>query len=263
LAEIHPSAIVDSRAELADDVHVGPFCVIDGPVRIGSGTRLKSHVVVEGRTIIGEGNTIFPFAVIGVVPQDLKFSGEPAQTIIGDNNIIRESVTIHRGTAASNQTVVGDQNLLMAYCHVAHDCVVGDHVIMANAATLAGHVTVEDHATIGGLVGVHQFTTIGGHCYIGGGSMITKDVLPFVVVFSYPSVRVGAVNVIGMQRRGFDPEAIKLVKRAYRFIFRSGLSTSNAVKRIREELEPTPEIEHILDFIEKSDRGLLYDTAKN
>ncbi len=261
MAEIHSSAVIDPRAELADDVIVGPYCVVEGPVRIGSGTRLKSHVVVEGDTVIGERNTIFPFTTIGVVPQDLKFHGEEVRTIIGDDNVIRESVSIHRGTAASGKTVVGDHNLLMANVHVAHDCVIGNHVIMANAATPAGHVTIQDYAIVGGLVGIHQFTTIGGHCYIGGGALITKDVLPFVVVFSYPSARVGAVNVVGMQRQGFTEEQIRQVKRAYRIIFRSGLSTANAVKRIREELELTDEVRTILEFTEGSERGLLYDSS--
>ncbi len=255
--QIHSTAIVDPRAELAEDVVIGPYTIIDGPVRIGPRTHVHSHSVIEGLTTIGADNKIFPFTSIGVVPQDLKFAGETTETIIGDRNTIRESVTIHRGTAESMRTVVGNDCLLMAMTHVAHDCVVGDHVIMANVAALAGHVVVEDWAIIGGLVAVVQFVTVGAHCYIGAGGIITKDVPPFMLVFSNPEPRVGTINLVGLKRRGFDKDRLSALKQAYRLLYRSGLNNSQAVERIRGEVEQTEDIRQLLRFIKNSTVGII------
>jgi UDP-N-acetylglucosamine acyltransferase len=255
--EVHPSAIVHPEARLAEDVVVGPFSCVGPGVSIGAGTVLKSHVVVEGPTTIGERNTVFPFAVIGVVPQDLKFAGEPSETVIGDSNSIREGVTIHRGTRATMRTVVGSGCLLMAYSHVAHDCELGSGVILANLATLAGHVTVEDHATIGGLTGVQQFNRIGAYSYTGGGCMVTQGVPPFMRVYNYPTTHVGSINEIGLRRHGFSDERVGLIKRAYRLLYRSGLAPKAALERIKAELEPGEDIARLTAFLESADRGIV------
>jgi UDP-N-acetylglucosamine acyltransferase len=257
MPEVHPSSIVHPETRLAEDVVVGPFSCVGPGVTIGAGTVLKSHVVIEGPTKIGERNTIFPFAVIGVVPQDLKFEGEPSETIIGDSNTIREGVTIHRGTQANKRTVVGSGCLLMAYSHVAHDCVVGSGVILANVATLAGHVTVEDHAIIGGLTGVQQFNQVGAYSYTGGGCMVTQAVPPFMRVYNYPTTHVGSINEVGLRRHGFSDERVSLIKRAYRILYRSGLAPRGALERIRTELEPNEDIARLTAFLEGADRGIV------
>ena len=254
---IHPLAQVSKDAELAPGVWIGPYCVVGPEVSIGSGTRLISHVVVDGRTVIGKGNTVFPFSSIGMVPQDLKYHGEPSSVIIGDNNTIRESVTIHRGTEGGGMvTRIVDQNLLMAYCHVAHDCLLGSRIIMANAANLAGHIVIEDGAIIGGLSGIHQFVRIGTLSMIGGMSGVPKDVPPYVWASGNRAFLYG-LNLEGLKRARVSPETISHLKKAYQILFRSGLSQKEAVKKVTEVLPSSTEIGQLLEFLRQSERGVI------
>lgn len=253
---IHPSAIVSSKAQIDEDVTVGPFSIIEENVTIQSGTRIGSHVLISGRTVIGSDCVIHHGAVLGTVPQDLKFEGEDTSLEIGDRTVIREYATLNRGTKNRWKTVVGNDCLIMAYAHVAHDCILGNHVIMANVASLAGHVTIEDFAILGGLVPVHQFVRIGQHSLVGGGYRVPKDVVPFVRAAGDPLKPVG-LNIIGLQRRGFSEETLACLKDAYRILFRSGLNTSQAVERIRAELESCEVIQALLKFIEESERGII------
>jgi UDP-N-acetylglucosamine acyltransferase len=253
---IHATAIIDPDARLADDVEVGPWCRIGGQVRIGTGCCLDSHVVIGGPSEIGAGNRFFPFSTIGLDPQDLKYGGEPTRLHIGSGNTIREYVSIHRGTVeGGGETRIGDRNLLMAGAHVAHDCTLGNDIIMANAATLAGHVVIEDHATIGAFSGVHQFCRIGCHGYVGGYSVITKDVLPYSKTVSRRETRVYGVNTIGLERKGFDRDRIATIERVFRLLGRSGLNTSQALEAIRQESE-SADGHLIVEFIETSSRGI-------
>jgi len=220
MPKIHPTAVIEPGAQLADDAVIGPFCFVGSKVTIGAGTRLVSHVAILGRTTLGKHNTVWPQAVLGADPQDLKFRGEDSQLVIGDHNQIRESVTMQLGTENGGwYTRVGSHNLIMVGCHVAHDCEVGDHVVMANAVGLAGHVIVEDHASIGGAVGVHHFVTFGAHCFVGGMSRIVHDVPPFMIAEGDPAA-VRAINIIGLTRRGFTPIQIETLKSAHRRLFR-------------------------------------------
>jgi UDP-N-acetylglucosamine acyltransferase len=253
---IHPTAIVNPEADIATDVFIGPFCRVGDRVRIGAGCRLDSHVVIEGPTAIGENNRFFPFGTIGLQPQDLKFHGEETFLTIGSHNVFREYVNVHRGTHGGGaHTKIGDHNFFMAFAHVAHDCIIGNHVIMANAATLGGHVIVEDHATIGAFSGVHQFCRIGTHGYVGGYSVITKDVLPYSKTVSERNTRAFGVNTIGLERKGFTPEQICRIKEAFRMLLQSKLNTSQAVEAIRQ-LGDSPEVRVLLHFIETSSRGV-------
>jgi UDP-N-acetylglucosamine acyltransferase len=254
---IHPTSIVSPEAKLGADVYVGPFCRIDDRVVIGDRCRFDSHVVVEGPSIIGSDNHFYPFCVIGVPPQDLKYSGEETFLTIGSHNVFREYVNIHRGTkGGGGHTRVGDHNFLMVAAHVAHDCVIGNHVLMANAATLAGHVTIEDHATIGAYSGVHQFCRVGVHGYVGSYSVITKDVLPYSKTVSERNTQAFGVNTIGLERKGFSVEQIAGINAAFRLLLRSKLNTSQALEAIRER-QATPELQVLIDFIESSDRGII------
>ena len=220
MPKIHPTAVVEPGAQLADDVVVGPFCFVGEKATIGQGTRLVSHVAILGRTTLGVHNTVWPQAVLGADPQDLKFHGEDSQLVVGDHNQIREAVTMQLGTENGGWfTRVGSRNLIMVGCHVAHDCEVGDHVVMANAVGLAGHVVVEDHASIGGAVGVHHFVTFGAHCFVGGMSRIVHDVPPFMIAEGDPAA-VRAVNTIGLSRRGFTPQQLDILKSAHRRLYR-------------------------------------------
>lgn len=220
MPKIHPTAVVESTAELADDVEVGPFCAVGPKVRIGAGSRLVSHVAIMGRTTLGEGNTIWPQATLGADPQDLKFRGEETELIIGDHNDIRELVTMHLGTAnGGGVTRVGNDNLIMGGSHVAHDCILGNHIIMANNVGLAGHVHVEDHANIGGAVGVHHFVTFGQYCFVGGMSRVVQDVPPFMIAEGAPCV-IRGVNAIGLRRHRFSDESVENLKDSYRRLFR-------------------------------------------
>ena len=260
---IHPTAIIDPGAELDRSVIVGPYSIIEKGVRIGARTEIKSHTVISGPTSIGAGNVIGPFATIGAPPQDLKYRGEDSTLVIGDNNQIREYVSIHRGTAAgSNETLVGSNNLLMGYVHIAHDCVVGDHAILANGATMAGHVIVNDRAIIGGLVGVHQFSRIGRHCYIGGLSGISLDVPPFVIVSGIrKEMRVSGINKVGLKRYGYDNNTIRNLDRAYKIIFLShNLLLKDALEHTLEEIPDCEPVTHLVEFFRTSKQGVIRST---
>lgn len=254
---IHPTAIIAPGASLDATVTVGPFAIIGEHVSIEAGTIIGPHTVIEGRTEIGRDNHIFQFASIGAIPQDLKYRGEESILKIGDRNRIREFVTIHLGTEdGGGVTTVGSDNLLMAYAHVAHDCSVGDHVILANAATLAGHVQVDDYAILGGLSAVHQFTRIGCHVMASGGSMIAQDVAPYSIVQGDRAKTVG-LNTTGLKRRGFSDEALATIKTMYKLVFRTGLKLEEAIRRIEETCDiNTKEVNMYLKFLKKSERGL-------
>jgi UDP-N-acetylglucosamine acyltransferase len=254
--KIHPTAIISPDCELAEGVEIGPYAVIGPDVHIGENTVIGSHVVIEAHTDIGARCRVFQFASIGVQPQDLKFRGEATRVVIGNDNTIREFVTIHRATVSDiGVTIIGDHNLIMAYSHIAHNCKLGNHVIMVNAANLAGHIHVEDYAIIGGLTGIHQFTRIGAHCIIGGASAISKDVAPYLLV-SGNRARPHGLNLIGLKRRGFKEGTIRALKDAYRLIFRSSLLLRTALEKVRNEVEDCPEVRHFVEFIEQSKRGI-------
>jgi len=253
---IHQTAIIDSQAELASGVEVGPYSIIGPQVKIGRNTKIGPHVVIDGWTHIGEGCTVFQFASIGALPQDLKYKGEESWVIMGNNNTIREFVTINRGTSWSQgKTTIGNNNFFMAYSHVAHDCKIGNHVILANAATLAGHITIEDCAIVGGLVGVHQFVRLGCHSIIGGGSGVNKDVPPYMMANGQRAKLYG-LNTTGLQRHHFSEEALTNLKKAYRIIFRSGITLEKASDQLAHEVENSPEVKHLIHFIESSERGI-------
>lgn len=257
MAGIDPRAVVDPDAELAEEVEVGPYAVIGPKVRIGRGTRIGAHAVIEGETEIGERCRIFPFAAIGTPPQDLSYRGEPTRLSIGSGNTFREYVTVHRGTArGGGETRIGNGNLFMAYVHVAHDCRIGDHVVMANAATLGGHIEIGDNAVVGGLVGVHQFCRIGAYSMIGGCSAVAQDIAPFVRVAGNRA-RLFGLNLVGLRRNGFSDERIIAIRHAYRLLFRAGMPLKEAVKKIRDELGPSEDVEILLSFMEgDSKRGI-------
>ncbi|UCF78150.1 MAG: acyl-ACP--UDP-N-acetylglucosamine O-acyltransferase [Candidatus Eiseniibacteriota bacterium] len=255
MPQVHPTAVVDPEATIAEDVIVGPYCVISGRAELSSGTVLGSGVVVEGPIRIGRNCRILHHAVVGTPPQDLKYRGAPSLVDIGDSNTIREFVTINRATNEGEETRIGNDNLLMAYVHVAHNCIIGDNVILANAVNLAGHVVIDDNAIVGGVTPVHQFVKIGRHAFIGGGSRVPKDVPPYVRAAGNP-LRVVGLNSVGLLRRGFPPDVRLELKRLHRLFYRSGLNTSQAVERATSELHPFPEVEHFLDFVRQSDRGI-------
>ncbi len=255
---VHRTAIVDPMACIAEKADIGPYCIVGADVEIGAGTRLMGHVYIEGPIWIGEDNVFFPYASVGVAPQDLKYKGERSETRIGSRNRIREFVTIHRGTEGGGMvTRIGDDNLLMAYVHVAHDVQVGSHVVLSNAATLGGHVTVGDWAWVGASTGVHQFCRVGRHAIVGGYSVITQDVLPYSNTVSERESRVFGANAVGLERRGFAPERIEELQKALRLLTRAGLNTSQAVERIRAEIAPSPELEELLAFIAECERGFV------
>jgi len=256
---IHPTAIVHPGAELAADVEVGPYAVIGEHVKIGRGTKIGAHAVIDGWTTIGEENQIFQMAAVGAAPQDLKYKGEETLVIIGDRNVIREFATIHRGTMSGRrQTVVGSGNMLMAYSHVAHDCILGDGIVMANATALAGHVTVDNFAILGGLVAIHQFVRIGGYVMIGGGTMVGHDIPPFTIAATCDKrdASLRGLNLIGLKRRGFSPELITDLKRAYRILAFSKLKLPEALAKMKSDLRQSPELSYFIEFIEKSERGI-------
>ena len=256
MSRIHQTALINHQAELDSDVEIGPYSVIGAGVRIGKQTRVASHVVIEGRTSLGQGNTIYQFATIGSRPQDLKYRGEASELIIGDHNIIREYVSLNPGTAGGGMvTRVGDHNLLMMHCHIAHDCLIGSHNIIANGATLGGHVVVGDYVIVGGLVGIHQFARIGSGAILGAGSMVSKDVPPFCNATG-DRARLRGLNLEGLKRRGFTTAAIDALKKAYRIIFQSKLKTKDALEKVRREISPTAEIDILLAFIAQSQRGI-------
>ena len=255
---IHPTAIVDPHARIAESAEIGPFCVIGPEVEIGERTRLMANLYIEGPTWIGADNIFFPYTTVGVASQDLKYQGERAETRIGNRNRIREFVTIHRGTAGGGRvTSIGDDNLLMAYTHVAHDVRIGNHTILANAVTLGGHVTVGDWASIGAACGVHQFCRIGRHCYVGGYSVVTQDVMPYSMTVQKREIGVFGANKTGLERRGFPAETIERLQTAFRLLTRAGLNTSQAIEKIQTELGACPELEEVIEFIRSSERGVI------
>lgn len=257
-AMIHPTAIVDPAAKIPASCRIGPYCTVAAGVEMGEECELISHVVVGGPTRMGSHNRIFPFAAIGLGPQDLKYKGEPTRLEIGDHNVIRECVTISRGTAGGlGVTRVGSYTLIMAYAHIAHDCAIGDHVILANAATLGGHVTVEEWATVGALCPVHQFVRIGAHAYIGGGTTITQDVLPFSLTSAARGTHAFGVNRVGLERRGFSRERLRKIHHAYRVLLSSKLNTSQALEKLKSELDRGEDIEMLIRFVERSERGVI------
>lgn len=256
LTKIHPTAVVDAGAQLAQNVEIGPYVIIGPNVKIGSGCKIHSHAVVDGITSLGRDNVVFPFATVGTIPQDLKYRGEASELIIGDHNIIREFASLNPGTLGGGMiTRVGSGNLLMMHCHIAHDCIVGNRNVIANGATLGGHVTIEDHVIVGGLVGIHQFVRIGSGAILGAGSMVSKDVPPFCNATG-DRARLHGLNIEGMKRRGFDRAKIDAIQKAFRIMFRSKLKIHDALEKIRKELPALQEIEQFISFIAASERGV-------
>ena len=254
----HPTALVDPGARIAESAEVGPYCHVGAEVAIGARTRLMAHIFVEGPTSIGEDNIFFSYASIGVAPQDLKYHGEHSETRIGSRNRIREFVTIHRGTEGGGMiTSIGDDNLLMAYVHVAHDCHIGNHAIIGNGVGFAGHVTVGDFAVVEPMSGVHQFCRVGRHAIVGAGTIVTQDVMPFSMTVSEREVKTFGANRIGLERRGFSAASRDALHKAFRLLTRAGLNTSQAIERIRTEVEPGPEIDELIEFIVNSERGVI------
>ncbi len=256
MADIHPTAIVHADAQIGNNVTIGPFAVVDGDVVIGDDTEIGSHTYIADGARIGKNCRIHKGAVVATIPQDLKFENEQTVFEIGDNTTVREFCTLNRGTSESGKSRVGSHCLLMAYAHVAHDCEIGDNVILANAVQVAGHVTIEDWAIIGGLTGIHQFCHVGRHSMIGGHFRAVHDVPPYIIASEEP-LQFAGVNAVGLRRRGFSPDTRSKIKAAYRLLYRSNLNVTQAVERIKEEIEIIPEVQHILTFIEESDRGVI------
>ena len=261
MPKVHPTALVDRAAELAADVEVGAYSIIGARVRIGPETVVGPHVVIDGRTTIGRGNRFFPFCSIGGVPQDKKYGGEDTELVIGDGNTVRESCTVSIGTAqGGGVTRIGSDNWIMAYAHIAHDCSVGDHTILANNATLAGHVTLGDWVVIGGMSAVHQFCSVGAHAMAGGGSIVLRDIPPYVMCNGNPAEPHG-INSEGLKRRGFDAETVNLLRRAYRTLYKDGLTTAEAVAALTAMTSDHPAsagaIGLLKDFVASSQRGII------
>ena len=253
---IHPTAIIDPRAKLADDVEIGPGATVGPDVELGAGVELRPHAYVWGRTSIGEGTRIFPFAALGEEPQDKTFSGETTELVVGRNNVIREHVTIHVGTlAGGGSTQIGDDNLIMNGVHVGHDTRIGSHTIIASQCGIGGHAQIEDHATVGGLCGIHQFARIGESAMVAALSGVTKDAPPFSLVAGTRATLRG-INVVGLKRRGFSSESRRAIRRAYQILFNSKLRFAPALVKVREEIAPSPEVERLLAFLESSARGI-------
>lgn len=255
---IHPTAIVDPSSRIAEDAEIGPYTIVGPDVEIGPRTRVLSNVYFEGPTWIGEENIFYPYSTVGVASQDLKYKGERAETRIGHRNKIREFVTIHRGTEGGGLvTSIGDDNLIMAYAHIAHDARIGNHCILGNAVTMAGHVTIEDWATIEAFSGVHQFCRIGKHAFVGGYSVLTQDVLPFSQTVTPREAKVYGANKVGLGRRGFEAETINHLQKAFRLLTHSKLNTTQAIERIQQEIPPCSEVDELIEFIRSSARGVI------
>ena len=252
---IHPSAVISSSARIGENVTIGPYCVIGDDVEIGDGSIIGSHAVIARWTTLGKGCRIFQFASVGEEPQDLKFKGEQSSTIIGDRTTIREGATIHRATGEGNETRVGSDCLLMAYVHIAHNCVLGNRVIMSNLASCSGHAIVEDRVVIGGMAGVHQFVKIGRNAMVGGMSKLVQDVVPYTLVDGHPAKVVG-LNNVGISRAGIPLESRRLIKKAYKILYRSGLSLPEAIAVIEQEVDSCEEVEHFLRFLRNAERGI-------
>ena len=255
MSEIHPTAVIEEGARIGEGCRIGPYCVIGPNVILGIGCELHSHVVIDGHTEIGSENTFYPFASIGLRTQDLKWDGGTTWTRVGSNNTFREYVTVHSATADGDATVIGSHNNLLAYTHVAHDCQLGDHIIMSNVGTLAGHVIVEDRAIVGGLAAVHQFCRIGTMSIIGGCSKVVQDVPPYMMVDGNPAAT-RTLNKEGLKRNGVNEDTQKSMRQVYRILFRSEQTFTNAVKQVRADVATSPELEHLLAFIESSERGI-------
>lgn len=254
---ISDKAVIDKTAKIAENVHISPYAVIGPHVEIGEGTWIGPHAVVNGPTKLGRNNKIFQFASVGESPQDKKYAGEPTRLEVGDNNTFRECTTISRGTKpGGGLTKIGDDNLFMAYVHIAHDCLVGNSTTFSNNASLAGHVTVGDFANLGGFVGVHQFCNIGSHCFCAGGSIIVKDVLPYITVSGHPAQPYG-LNIEGLKRNNYTPEEIIILKRAYKILCREGISLEDAIQKIEGMIPECQYIQTMIDFIKKSTRGII------
>ena len=253
---ISPLAYISPEAQIGKDVEIGPFAVVHPNVIIGDGCRIDSNATICEYTQLGKNCHVFPSAVIGAIPQDLKFNGEESWAVIGDNCVLREFVTIHRGTASRGKTLLGNNNLIMAYCHVAHDCVLGNNIIMSNVTQLAGEVEIDDYAIIGGGTLVHQFSHIGSHVMIQGGSKVNKDIPPFAVVAREPIAFCG-INSVGLNRRGFTPEQIHTIQEVYRLLYNNGMNTTQALAHIEATMPQTAERDTIVDFVRKSSRGIV------
>ncbi len=255
---IHPTAIVASTAVIPESCSIGPYCTVGPHVELGEECELVSHVVLDGHLKAGARNKFFSFACVGVAPQDLKYKGEPTGAVLGDDNVIRECVTISRGTAGGGgMTRIGSGCLIMAYTHIGHDSVIGDACILANAATLAGHVIVEDYATVGALNQVHQFCRIGKYSYTGGGTTITQDVLPYSLTSAKRETRAYGLNKVGLERRGFDRTRLRAIQHAYRYLLAAKMNTSQALEKLKSEGIATDDVAYLIDFVEKSERGVL------
>ena len=254
-ATVHETAFIDSTADLADDVEVGTYTFIGPNVRVGAGTVIGPHVHIVRDTTLGAGCRVHHGAALGGDPQDLKYANEPTQLVVGDNTVIREFVTLNRGTSAHGKTEIGSNCLVMAYAHVAHDCIIGNHVILANSVNMGGHVMIEDHVIVGGLTAIHQFVRIGRHAFVGGSAAVMKDVPPFVKAAGNP-LKLYGLNSVGLQRRGFTEETRMALKRAYRKVFSSPMNIGQALKQAQSELDSTAEVGHFLSFIEASERGV-------
>lgn len=253
---IHPTAIVHPGARIEGGVEIGPYSVIGEHVSIGKDTKIASHVLIEGWTTIGERNHVFPFSSIGAPPQDIGYKNEETYLIIGNDNIIRECATIHRATTKEDRkTEIGNKNFFLAYSHVAHDCKLGSNIIMANSVALGGHIVIEDHAILGGIVAVHQFVRIGAYAIIGGQSAVSQDIPPYVSAAGNRAHLYG-LNLVGLKRRGFSEEAIAILKKAYKTIFRSGLTLEEALRKVQDEFPRSPEAGNLVEFIRKSKRGI-------
>lgn len=255
MSTIHPTAILHPRTRIGADCEIGPYCVLGEHVELGDGCRLHSHVVIDGHTRLGKRNEVFPFAILGKQTQDLKWKGGVTRVEIGDDNTLRECVTVHSATNEGEATVIGSDNHILAYCHIAHDCRLGNHIIMSSYAGLAGHVVVDDHAVIAGYVAVHQFCRVGKLAMIGGCSKVRQDIPPFMLADGSPAETV-TINKVGLERAGLSEEAITALRAAYKLLFREGLTISNALVRIEQELPPLPEIQHLIQFVRASERGI-------
>lgn len=254
---IHPTAVISDKATIGENVEIGPFCVIDDDVVLGDNCRLTSHVVIRGPSKIGRNNTFYQFCSIGEDCQDKKYAGERTELIVGDDNVFREGVTVHRGTVQDNSvTIIGSRNLLMVNAHLAHDCVIGDDIILANNVAIAGHVHIDDFAIVGGAVGVHQFCKVGAHAFLGAGGIILRDVPPFVMVSGHKNIPQG-INSEGLRRRGFAKDTIMAIKRAYKTVYREGNTVEEAVEKLSEQAQMHAEVKLLVDFLKQAERGII------
>lgn len=256
MSEIHNTAIVSNNAELGNNVSIGPNTIIEPGVVIGDNSIIGANALIAEGAILGKEVKVAHGAVISTEPQDLKFEGEKTKAIIGDKTVVREYATINRGTSATGQTIIGKSSMIMAYAHVAHDCIIGDNVILANSVNLAGHIEVDDHAILGGVLPVHQFVKIGMHSMIGGGFRVQQDIVPFALLGGYP-LRVVGLNSIGLKRRGFEASTIRLLEKTFKILFFSKLNTTQAVERINNEIEMIDEVKEVLSFLNRSNRGIV------